>query len=152
MQLRRLIMVDNELNGFRSQEEKDEADKFNAGANGVPVPGGHVPETRLWTTKVDSKTMQDVSYRDPQGNFHKLEDGQKFAIERDHENNKYTAVVTDVDGKRTIAENGKIFPSNEVAEPLPYDKDRLNAIVHLAAKPNSLWAKNSNSAMKIEQS
>ena len=45
-----------------------------------PTPGGEINRDTLWEPRVDQATMKEVGVRDPKGNFHRFNNGEKFAL------------------------------------------------------------------------
>ena len=139
----------NEGPKFESQEEHEES-QGQRGVQGeemTPLFGGNVPEHRLWQTRVNSTTGEELGYVNPKGQFHALEKGAKFVIERDRAKNSYEALEIGADGTRTTIAMGELTSERMEERALSpkafedLDRDRLNKLVEKTSPPGALFGR-----------
>ncbi len=126
-------------------------------------PEAKVPEWQLWQEKLskDEKgKMFARGVRSPDGNYHKLEKGEKFVINKEDDGD-YEAVALGPDGSKRVlkeslsAQKARVGQENEEAlatvrekieqgKETPYDRERLIEITKKCAERGALFGKDVN--------
>lgn len=112
------------------------------------VPEGEVPEANLFRSKIDLKTDQETGVTDPQGNWHKFSNGEKFALIRVEPGKPRQPFIIDRGGKGVPFDQWVTTQNKPSAEKAPgpepvltIDKARLNQIVNECNKIGARFGK-----------